>query len=148
MRFGERFDFKDLTPCGAELDFDELMALQSGPIKIRPIPRFPAIERDLSILVAEQTAWAQIAQAVESVAPDELEEIRFVDIYRGKGITPGKKSVTLSLRFRDDDGTLTHETRRRVSGRDPREPQQRGGRRAAHAVEGRDALAQSRVTCP
>ncbi|NLH40546.1 MAG: phenylalanine--tRNA ligase subunit beta [Planctomycetes bacterium] len=106
----EKFDFKDLTPCGAELDFEELMALKGGPIKIRPIPRFPAIDRDLSILVPEQTAWAQIAQAIESVSPDELEEVRFVDIYRGKGIAPGRKSVTLSLRFRDDFGTLTHET--------------------------------------
>jgi phenylalanyl-tRNA synthetase beta chain len=105
----EKFDFKDLTPCGAELDFDELMSLKSGPIKIRPIPRFPAIDRDLSILVPEQTAWAQIARAIEGVSPDELEEVRFVDIYRGKGIAPGKKSVTLSLRFRDDFGTLTHD---------------------------------------
>ncbi|HNS19492.1 MAG TPA: phenylalanine--tRNA ligase subunit beta [Sedimentisphaerales bacterium] len=105
----QKFDLKDLAPCGAELDFEELAALKSGPIKIRPIPRFPAIDRDLSILVPEQTAWVQIAQAVESVAPAELEETRFVDIYRGKGIAPGVKSVTLSLRFRDDDGTLTHD---------------------------------------
>lgn len=105
----QKFDFKDLTPCGAELDFEELMALRSGPIRIGTIPRFPAIDRDLSILVSEQTAWSQIAQAVASAAPAELEETRFVDIYRGKGIAPGRKSVTLSLRFRDEDGTLTHE---------------------------------------
>jgi len=105
----ERFDFKDLMPCGAELDFEELMALGSGSVKIRPIPRFPAIERDLSIVVAEQAMWADIARAVQEVAPAELEDIRFVDIYRGKGVTPGAKSVTLSLRFRDEDGTLTHE---------------------------------------
>jgi phenylalanyl-tRNA synthetase beta chain len=105
-----RFDLKDLMPCGAELDFDMLMELGSGSVKIRPIPRFPAIERDLSIVVAEQVAWAQIARAVQEVAPAELEETRFVDIYRGKGVTPGAKSVTLSLRFRDEDGTLTHET--------------------------------------
>ena len=42
-------------------------------------------------------------------APAELEDIQFVDIYKGKGITPGSKSVTLSLRFRDEDGTLTHD---------------------------------------
>jgi len=105
-----QFDFKDVTPCGAELDFGELMELKGGPVKISPIPRFPAIERDLSIVVPEQTAWAQIAGAVKSVAPPELEEIRFIDIYRGKGIAPSHKSATLSLRFRDEDGTLTHET--------------------------------------
>ena len=106
----QKFDFKDLAPCGAELDFEELMSLRTGPIKIQPIPRFPAIDRDLSILVAEQTAWARIDAAVRAGAPAELEEVRFVDIYRGKGIAPGQKSVTLSLRFRDEDGTLTHDT--------------------------------------
>ena len=105
----EKLDFKDLTPCGAELDFDDLMAVKAGPIKIRPIPRFPAIDRDLSILVADTARWSEIAAAVQSVAPAELEEVRFVDIYRGKGIPAGKKSLTLSLRFRDEDGTLTHE---------------------------------------
>lgn len=105
-----RFDFKELAPCGAELDFDELMALAGGPVKIKPIPRFPAIGRDLSIVVAEPVAWAEVARAVQEAAPAELEDIRFVDIYRGKGIAPGTKSVTLSLSFRDEDGTLTHET--------------------------------------
>jgi phenylalanyl-tRNA synthetase beta chain len=105
-----KLDFKELTPCGAELDFEELMNLKVGAIKIRPIPRFPAIERDLSIVLAEQTPWADIARAVQSTSPAELEAVQFVDIYRGKGIAPGKKSLTLSLRFRDEDGTLTHET--------------------------------------
>ncbi len=106
----QKLDFKDLTPCGAELDFDDLMALKAGPIKIRPIPRFPAVDRDLSILIADTTPWSEIAAAVHSAAPAELEDIRFVDIYRGKGVAAGKKSLTLSLRFRDEDGTLTHET--------------------------------------
>ena len=53
--------------------------------------------------------WARVARPVQEVAPAELENVRFVDIYRGKGVAPGTKSVTLSLRFRDEDGTLTHE---------------------------------------
>ncbi|MHC4323963.1 MAG: phenylalanine--tRNA ligase subunit beta-related protein, partial [Planctomycetota bacterium] len=75
-----------------------------------PIPRFPAIQRDLSIIVDEAILWADIIQAVESKASGELEETRFVGIYRGKGVPSGRKSVTLTLRFRDEDGTLTHET--------------------------------------
>ena len=105
----ERFDFKNVTPCAAELDFERLVALEGGPVRIRPIPRFPAIERDLSIVVAEAIAWADIAEAVSKKAPEELEDVRFVGIYRGKGVGAGQKSVTLSLRFRDQDGTLTHE---------------------------------------
>jgi phenylalanyl-tRNA synthetase beta chain len=106
----DSYGFKEVTPVAAEVEFEQLVALQGGPVKVRPIPRFPAIERDLSIIVDEMAPWAEIVEAVSSKAPGELEDIRFVDIYRGKGIQSGSKSVTLSLRFRDEDGTLTHDT--------------------------------------
>jgi phenylalanyl-tRNA synthetase beta chain len=106
----QRFALKDVTPCGAELDVEALLARSSGPVQVKPIPRFPAIQRDLSIVVVEQTRWADIKEAINQKAPDELEDIRFVGIYRGQGIAPGKKSVTLSLLFRDQDGTLTHDS--------------------------------------
>jgi phenylalanyl-tRNA synthetase beta chain len=106
----EKFDFKDISPCGAEVEFEQLMALRREAIKVEPIPRYPAIERDLSIVVDEKISWDDIVNAVNEKASAELEDIQFVDIYHGKGIPPGKKSVTLSLRFRDEDGTLTHET--------------------------------------
>jgi len=103
------FDFKSITSCGAELEFAHLMAMRQGVVKAKPIPRYPAIVRDLSIVVDDQIRWADIAKAVEKAAPVELENIRFVGIYRGETIPPAKKSVTLSLRFRDQDGTLTHD---------------------------------------
>jgi len=106
----DKFDFKDLSPCAAELDFEQLSALQAGPVKVKPIPKFPAIERDLSIIVAESVAWADITRAVDKKACNELEDIQFVGIYHGKGIPSGQKSITLKLTFRDEDGTLTHET--------------------------------------
>ena len=105
----EKFDFKDLAPVAAELDFESLLSLHKGIVKTKPIPRFPAIQRDLSIVVDENTRWADIHDAVQRKAPAELEKIQFIGIYRGKGIQSGKKSVTLSLRFRDEDGTLTHD---------------------------------------
>ncbi len=105
----DKLDFKEVVPCGAELDFAELMELKGAPVSVKPVPRFPAVERDLSILVPDETPWRAIAKAIENSASAELEDIKFVDIYRGKGIAPDKKSVTLSLRFRDEDGTLTHE---------------------------------------
>jgi phenylalanyl-tRNA synthetase beta chain len=107
---GEKLDFKDLAPCAAEIEFEQLMSLARGAIKVKPIPRFPAIQRDLSIIVDEEIRWAEIIKAVKHKASSELEDVQFVGIYRGKGIPSGSKSVTLSLRFRDEDGTLTHET--------------------------------------
>jgi len=106
----QKFDFKELPPAAAELDFEQLSALQRGEIKVKPIPRFPAIQRDLSIIVDEGISWADIVEAVSKKASAELEDIQFVGTYRGKGIPSGRKSVTLSVRFRDEDGTLTHET--------------------------------------
>lgn len=106
----DKFGFKELSPVVAEIDFAQLLALQKGPVKVKPIPRFPAIERDLSIVVDEGVAWSEVSGAVGKRAPDELEDVAFVGIYRGKGIPSGKKSVTLTLTFRDEDGTLTHET--------------------------------------
>jgi phenylalanyl-tRNA synthetase beta chain len=106
----DRFDFKHTTICGAELDLEQLLALRAGSIKVKQLPKFPAVKRDLSLILNEDVVWADIESAVHRKAPAELEELQFVDIFRGKSIPEGKKSVTLSLWFRDADGTLTHET--------------------------------------
>ena len=105
----DKFDFKNTTICGAELDLEQLIKLRAVSTKIRPLPQFPAIRRDLSLVVQEEVPWADIESAARRKAPAELEELQFVDIFRGKGIPEGKKSVTLSLSFRNADGTLTHE---------------------------------------
>jgi phenylalanyl-tRNA synthetase beta chain len=105
----DKFDFKNTTICGAELELEQLIKLKAVSTKVRPLPQFPAIRRDLSLVVQEEVPWKDIESAVQRKAPDELEELQFVDIFRGKGIPEGKKSVTLSLLFRDADGTLTHE---------------------------------------
>jgi len=106
----QKLDFKDFLPCAGELEFEQLLGWAGSAMKVRPIPRFPAIQRDLSIIVDEAVRWADIIKAVKSKACAELEEVQFVGIYRGKGIPSGNKSVTLSLRFRDEYGTLTHES--------------------------------------
>ncbi len=106
----QKLDVEDTSVCAAEIEFEMLLSMAGGAAKIKPIPRFPAIQRDLSIVVTENIRWADIVAAVESRAPAELEDVEFVGIYRGKGIPAGSKCVTLSLRFRDEDGTLTHET--------------------------------------
>lgn len=105
----EKYDFKDVSPCAAEIDFEPLMALSKGIAAIKPIPKYPSIQRDLSLIVEEGIRWADIQKAVRGSASSALEHVQFVGVYRGKGIASGKKSVTLSLRFRDEDGTLTHE---------------------------------------
>ncbi len=104
------FDIKAEQICSAELNFDRLLELERGQIKMKPLPKFPAIVRDLSLIVDERVQWMQLEQIIHSKAPQELEGIKFEGIYRGRPIPVGKKSVTVSLRFRDEDGTLKHET--------------------------------------
>jgi phenylalanyl-tRNA synthetase beta chain len=104
-----RFDLEETDVCAAELDFDYLEQMYSDSVTFKPIPRFPAVERDLSLVVDEAVTWEKITAAIEKADCEKLEQMRFVGIYRGKGIEAGKKSLTLTLRFRDEDGTLTHE---------------------------------------
>jgi len=104
-----KFDLTDIEVCAAELDFDVLLSMSGKTLPAKPVPRFPAITRDLSLILDEKVTWAQIIAAINKKAPNELEDIQFVGIYRGKPIEHDKKSVTVSLRFRDEDGTLKHE---------------------------------------
>lgn len=96
--------------CATEINFDLPAELEVTQIRMKPLPKFPAINRDLSLIVDEPVQWSQIEGIVLSKSPQELEEVKFEGIYRGKPIAAGKKSVTVSLRFRDEDGTLQHQT--------------------------------------
>jgi phenylalanyl-tRNA synthetase beta chain len=109
-----RLDLDKGMVCAAELDLTTLIDLSAGamPAEIYTLSlhdALPIFTRDLSLVLAEPVTWAQVEQAIRSTAPAELEQVRFGGLYRGKPIPSGKKSLTVSLRFRDDDGTLRHE---------------------------------------
>jgi phenylalanyl-tRNA synthetase beta chain len=95
--------------CMAELDFDLLTDaanLERGFVKL---PAFPGAVRDLAVVVDEAMPWAQIESAVRGLNIPILERIEFFDIFRGRQIAEGKKSVAFSLTFRAPDRTLTSE---------------------------------------
>ncbi|MBX3378580.1 MAG: phenylalanine--tRNA ligase subunit beta [Phycisphaeraceae bacterium] len=98
---------------GGELLLDNLLALYPPRGAITPLPAFPAVERDLSPVVAEPVTWAQISRLVRSVGDSSqgkrIETFRFIGTYRGKQLGEGKKSVTLRVVFRDGTKTLRHE---------------------------------------
>ncbi len=93
----------------AELDLPALLALHPPQQKVGPLPRFPGIERDLSVVVGDEVHWADIETHVQSTRPAMLEALRFVTTYRGKPIEPGSKSVTFRMIFRDPQTTLRHD---------------------------------------
>ncbi len=106
----KQFNIEKQDVTAAELNFELLLAKAGAIPTAKPIPRFPAIVRDLSLIIDEPVQWDQITATVRGKAPAELEQIDFSGMYRGKPIPASKKSVTVSMRFRDENGTLTHET--------------------------------------
>ena len=89
-----------------ELDLDVLKALERAPAA-RPLPRFPAVTRDLAMLVPKETEADRVrAVLVEAGAPF-LEEATLFDVYEGKGVPEGRKSLAFAVRFRSPERTLT-----------------------------------------
>ncbi len=72
----------------------------------QPLPRFPSVERDLSIIVPDAATWRQIEQAVVAVPQPMRSGMEYVTTYRGKPIPAGSKSVTVRLTYRSGEGTL------------------------------------------
>jgi phenylalanyl-tRNA synthetase beta chain len=89
-----------------ELDVPALIRGYPPRRRVRALPVFPAIDRDLSLIVDEGVRWGTVAGATAAAAPGHLRHVRFVGTYRGKPIPEGKKSVTLTMEFRDDARTL------------------------------------------
>lgn len=104
----ERYDLRH--PCaGAEVQWDILVAAFEPVRRAKPLPRFPEIRRDLSVVLEDAVRWADIAAAVNAAQIQFLEQVDFVGTFRNKQIGPGKKSLTLALEFRDPATTLRSE---------------------------------------
>jgi len=94
-------------PWVAEIDIDTLTITAGLHRRFRDLPRFPAVARDLAIVVDETVAWGQIRDTVAGAGAANIESISFGEIYRGQQVEPGKKSVFLSIIYRAADRTLT-----------------------------------------
>ena len=93
----------------AELRMDALFAA-IDPVKLyHPLPKFPASTRDIAVLVDDAVPAASMQAAIEKAAGAILESVKLFDVYKGKGIPEGKKSVAYSLSLRAPDRTLTDE---------------------------------------
>jgi phenylalanyl-tRNA synthetase beta chain len=95
-------------PVYGELDVDALVALAAdrGPPQAQPLPRFPAVFRDLAVVVPELTTAAEVAAVVREAA-SLVEEVAIFDVYRGKPVPEGRKSLAFRIAYRDPEATLT-----------------------------------------
>jgi phenylalanyl-tRNA synthetase beta chain len=93
-----------------EIDLDLLTAAApSETLRIAPLPRYPSVVRDVSILVAETLSAATVRGTIRSAAPGTLIDVREFDRYQGKGVPDGKVSLSFRLTFQSLERTLTDE---------------------------------------
>ena len=91
----------------AEINFDKLFALQLPEPTYTPLPKYPAVTRDIAIVCDEATTVGQAQDVITKAGGKLLRSVRLFDIYRGANLGDGKKSLAFSLTLRADDRTLT-----------------------------------------
>ena len=93
----------------AELDLDQLERLRSRMGTVKPVPKFPSVARDLSLVMPEDTEVGPLMADLAASAGKVLEDVRMFDVYRNPVLGPGVKSVSFSFVFRAADHTMTEE---------------------------------------
>ena len=95
--------------AACEVFLEPLLTHWPPEISVAPPPAFPAIERDLSLVVSDDVQWHDISSLIEGLQLAAFDSVEYVGVFRGKQLSAGQKSLTLRLRFRAEDRTLTHE---------------------------------------
>jgi phenylalanyl-tRNA synthetase beta chain len=102
----ESFDLKGPVYL-FDLDFDLLMEKRLSLKKFRPLPRFPAVNRDLAIVVSDSVAAQDLLDYLEKHRPQYAESITLFDQYRGSQVGKNKKSLAFRITYRSEERSLT-----------------------------------------
>ncbi len=108
-RVSERFKLRQEAYI-AELRLDPLCAGYKNAraaLRYKPLSRFPAVERDFSLIVAEGISFAAIADAIRALRIAEISSIEAVDLFRGKNVPEGKYALLVRVKFESLQATLT-----------------------------------------
>ena len=104
----------------AELRFEPLVRAfeqHRAARRYAPLPRFPAVERDFSLVLDDGVSFARVASAIRALGVPEIERIEAVDLFRGGTIPAGKHSLLVRLTLQSYEATLTEAQVNDVSGR-------------------------------
>ncbi len=93
--------------CAAELELARLLGRSRAEVAYRPLPRYPAVLRDISLLVEATVSADRVAEVIRRSAGALLDRVTLFDVYRGPGIPEGTRSLAYSLVYRACDRTLT-----------------------------------------
>jgi phenylalanyl-tRNA synthetase beta chain len=108
-RVAEKFKFRQDVFL-AELELDPICAAYRAAKEARryePLPRFPAVERDFSLLLRDGTHFSDVATAIRSLNVSEISSIEATDLFRGKNVPAGKYSLLVRVTFQSREATLT-----------------------------------------
>ena len=104
----KRFDIKQRVYV-AEISFEELLKHVDLKKRFTALPRYPAIKRDISMLVDDSVSASSIFDVITREAKDLVKSIDVFDLYKGQQIKEGKKSLAYTLEYRSDEKTLKDE---------------------------------------
>jgi phenylalanyl-tRNA synthetase beta chain len=93
----------------AEVDLQTLLKAKPQDVLYRPLPIYPSISRDTSLLINRNVTFAKIRQTIAEQNFELCRKIEFVDVYEGKGISDNERSITIRLEYRADERTLIDE---------------------------------------
>ncbi len=91
-----------------EINLEDLFHIPETPRLFRPIPRYPYVTRDLSFLVDESISFGSIKERIMGMDPT-IRDVSIFDLYKGKGIPEGKKSLGIRITYLSEERTLTEE---------------------------------------
>jgi phenylalanyl-tRNA synthetase beta chain len=97
----------DLKKAVYVFELDAAKALASAAPSAEPVSRFPAIRRDIAVIVDDKVSAAELVDAVAKTSPKLIRDVRIFDIYKGETIEAGRKSVAIGLILQETSRTLT-----------------------------------------
>ncbi|MEW6306566.1 MAG: phenylalanine--tRNA ligase subunit beta [Verrucomicrobiota bacterium] len=102
----KRYDLRDAVLL-AELNLDLLISRRNTGKSFKPMPLFPSIRRDVAMLVPEATTHDAVLMTVKQAKPQNLESVELFDVFRGKNVPEGQKSMAYAFTYRHAERTLT-----------------------------------------
>ena len=93
----------------AEIDLQAALQENPKPAVYRPLPIYPSVVRDVSLLVKRSTSFDEIRRAIANQSHELCRSVEFVDVYEGKGVAGDERSLTIRLEYRSDERTLLEE---------------------------------------
>ncbi len=104
----KRYDINE-SVAAFEVNFTKLVSLGQRQHKYTPLPKFPSLEFDVSVVLPEKVAASKAEESIQKASKDLIEEIELFDIYRGKGLSEKEKALAYHITLRAKDRTLKDE---------------------------------------